>query len=422
MFRRSAFSGLLLGLLVAASVDAQSSTFCHDAVQACTDPRYLDCAQIPTSLRPLETLPTAADGWLPGGVCGTRSCMMLFRCPCGNSLSKSVCIEGGGSGACDCGPQSGQPCEYLVTTLNKMLEPRTLTRPDTPPPVPVKMYIPAGREPGLNAKHRELLEGWRRFFEKLASVELEAGVWLNFPGRNGEGELKYLASGSKYWLRAVADHRMGLAPSLEAAYDGKFHQILYLDDSRLSLWRKDPRQIPAPFPNPFYLPVSFLGLSGESCDACEWKADDIRDSNRWLQRFNLGRSDAAGSFLLPGGTLHETPFYYRITLDEGGLISKIESVLSSGKVFRAVELTNYQQVERSQQKYPHHLLVAVFDENGETLGTVHYGVKALRVNGRMKSNKFTIPKTDAQIVIDEDVPTFLKHPRLAKPPGRPEEE
>jgi len=268
--------------------------------------------------------------------------------------------------------------------------------------------------------HRELLNGWREFFQGLSSVQLESGVWLNFPGRNGEGEFKYLAAGPKYWLRATADHRMGLAPSLESAYDGKLHQILYLEDSRLSLWRKDPRQIPAPFPNPLYLPVSFLGLSGDSCDACDWKADDIRDSNRWLQRLSTARTETPNSFLLSGGSLHEKPFYYLVSVGNDGLIAKIESVLSTGKIFRTVELSNYQQAEGSPHRYPFHVLVSAFDEEGKVLGTVHYMVKALRFNGRMKSERFTISQKDAKVIIDEDVPMFLKHPQLAKPPGRPD--
>ncbi len=213
---------------------------------------------------------------------------------------------------------------------------------------------------------------------------------------------------------------MGLAPNLESAYDGKLYQILYLDDSRLSLWRKDPRQTPAPFPNPLYLPVSFLGLSGDSCDTCEWKSGDIRDSNRWLQRLSMARTETPGSFLVPGGSLHENFFYYRVSVGNDGLIAKIESVLSTGKVFRAVELSNYQQAEGSPHRYPFHLLVSAFDEEGKILGTVHYMVKALRFNGQMKSESFTISQKDAKVIIDEEAPTFLKHPQLAKPPGRPD--
>jgi hypothetical protein len=39
-------------------------------------------------------------------------------------------------------------------------------------------------------------------------------------------------------------------------------------------------------------------------------------------------------------------------------------------------------------------------------------VKTLRLNAPVEPARFTIPSDDAQTVIDEDVPTFLKHRQL----------
>jgi hypothetical protein len=51
-------------------------------------------------------------------------------------------------------------------------------------------------------------------------------------------------------------------------------------------------------------------------------------------------------------------------------------------------------------------------EKGERLLSIHYMVKTLRLNAPVEPARFTIPSDDAQTMIDEDVPTFLKHRQL----------
>src|SRR6185295_11121656 len=404
----------LAGLLpTAASMSAQQ---CHRIVQFCLDPVHA-CLPVPTSLRPLSTLGNNDDGFNPGGACGTYSCYRLLRCPCGNALSSSVCLDGGGGGgACDCGPNSGGgPCSYSVDDLNKMLDSgksKSAGHPKSALSAPAQLYLPDIGTREAASRYLDVLKRLRSFYQKIATSSLEAKVSVNFPDRAGEGMVVYQADKEKYRLRSMADPRLGLADGLESAFDGNSYQLFYLADSRLSLHRENPGQVPGPFPNPFFLPVSFLGAAGDACDVCDLSVREIVADSLWLPRENAarGQETGSGSFLiLPGGSLNDQPFYFRLTISADGLLSRVESVFSNGDVFRSLDLLKYQPVPGSSQLFPRHIVWNAFDESGQRLGDIHYMITNLQVNAPIEAKSFSIPFRDAKTVIDEDKATFLKH-------------
>jgi hypothetical protein len=406
-----------VGLLVAPiNIGAQQ---CHRQVQLCLDTEYV-CRPIPTSLRPVSAIASADEGWLPGGACGTRSCFLIGTCPCGTPLSKGVCTEGGG-GACDCGPGYNDPCTYGGIELNEMLAADQVRGASAEASSePGKLYLP-NLGSALTKRHIGALEQTRSFYRDLTTVYLSAGVWFSFPDRTGEGEIEYWGSGQKYRLRSTVDPRLGLSSGIEAAYDGERYQLLYLADAILSLRRADPKQTPAPFLNPLFLPISFLGLRDDDCYACEPTLRTVVDEQRWLSRVGVARALAETSdgrtLVLPGSSLAGEPFFFRVVLaQDRDLVSRIEWARPSGRAVITLELSRYQRVEGSSRPFPHHMVMTSFDEKGERLLSIHYMVKTLRLNAPVEPTRFTIPFDDAQTVIDEDVPTFLKHRQLADEP------
>jgi hypothetical protein len=289
---------------------------------------------------------------------------------------------------------------------------------------PEALYIPAQGTREAAKLDVKKLEQVRDFYRTLSTVHLEAAVSFNFPDRVGTGTFEYWAKGAKYRLRATVDPRLGLASGLEAAYDGVRYQNLYLDDARLSLQRENPGQIPTPFSNPFFLPVSFLSSAEEACGACELTLSDLSDEKRWLSRVGEARGirekSSDGALLLPGGRSEGKLFFFRVVFAQGnGLISKIESVRPDGVVFRSLELTGYEKFAKLSQPFPSHMVVSALSESGKPMASIHFMVKTLELNVPIESKRFTIPLSSAETVIDEDGPTFLKHPQMEaqeKPP------
>jgi hypothetical protein len=396
---------------------------CHTAHTICTDPHETSCLAIATSLRPLSLLANTDSGWNTGGACGTVACYLILRCPCGDLLGASVCddIAGGGGGTCDCGPAGGGgPCEYSVTELNLMLNAgkaspsraEVLRQPEA-------LYQPEEGSRELASRYKGTLDHLRGFYKSIRAAHLETGVWVNFPDRTGEGAFDYWLEGQKYRSRSTADARLGLASGLVSAYDGERYQLLFEADSRLSLYREPPAQVPAPFMNPLYLPVAFLSSEGDGCPACELTLDAIADETRWRSRVGeargLAEKGGEGRLILPGGRLQGRPFYYRVTvLPNRDLVSKIEYVRPGGKVFRVVDFSRYLRVKGSTYPFPQHILLTGLDDDGKRVVSLHFMVKSLQLNMPIEPERFTIPFSEVRTIIDEDQPTFLQHPQMKK--------
>jgi hypothetical protein len=323
--------------------------------------------------------------------------------------------------ACDCGHLSGQaPCEYSASELNQILDSSKASRLHAEVShQPETLFAPDIGSREVAARFVGTLNRLRGFYGSLTAVHLETGAWVNFPERTGEGSFEYWLAGQKYRARWAADARLGIVTGLVAAYDGDHYQLFFEDDSRLSLYKEPPAQVPAPFTNPFYLPVAFLSSEGDNCPACELSLAAIADEKRWRARVDEARGlpekGGEGILILPGGRLEGRPFYFQLTLlPQRDLVSKIEYVRPSGQVFRVVELTQYQRVPGTAYPFPHHILLTGFDDEGKRVASLHFMVKSLQVNQPIEPTKFTIPFSEVRTVIDEDQAIFLQHPQLKK--------
>jgi hypothetical protein len=468
--------GLVLAVAVAAFVCVpvlavgQNPT-CHSIIPVCVaanpSEEQAGCLPIPTSLRPVSLFPDSYDGWDGTGTCGTMPCYLLFRCPCGAPLSSAVCSDSlGGPGGplcdptfdptCGCDPLSdptcggfgdpwppcgidgslcynsigrpatraakgcyhnpqceqGSRCEALV---NSLLAPELPQTASTISPRTTELYLPAGQRESA-ALYSGALDRLRSFYQGLASIELDATVWIGLPGRSGHGTLHYATSGDKYHLRAASDRELGLSFDVEMAYDLEKHQLLNTSMSTLSLYSRAPSYLPAPFPNPLFLPVAFLGFSDESCGGCQPTVSDV--ATRWQSRMGsafVAHEDASrGPLIVEGTKLQGEPFFYRVYFagNDRPVVSRIDLVRPSGRVIDQVVLQDYRVVEGGAL-FPHYLAVTGLSEDGKPLASVHFTIDCLRLNGPVP-DQFTLGFTQARIVIDEDSHTFLKHPSLNK--------
>ncbi|HEX3526598.1 MAG TPA: hypothetical protein VH988_05995 [Thermoanaerobaculia bacterium] len=295
-----------------------------------------------------------------------------------------------------------------------------------PRELPVEsLYLPPIGKPLLRDQ-ASALHRLRSFYQSFSTAYMNAGTWFNFPNKTGDGAVELWLSGSAYRVRETIDPRLGLASGLEAAYDGEHYQLLYLDDSRLTLSREDPIQRPAPFPDPLFLPLAFLSPESDTCQACVLTLPAAQDNARWQERIGAGRTVEASSkaivLALPGTRIAGQPFYFRVVIDPvHDLVSRIEWVRQDGRIIKSLELLRYEKAEGSKQLFPRHLVMNAFDEQGKRLGSAHFMVKALRLNAPIDAERFQIPFAAAGTVVDEDAHTFLKHPQLNKnsefPPG-----
>ncbi len=116
---------------------------------------------------------------------------------------------------------------------------------------------------------------------------------------------------------------------------------------------------------------------------------------------------------MPGSQLQGEPYFYRLTESPDGKgVGRIEMVRPNGHVFEALTLDRYSPIEGSSQLFPRLLVLAAFDETGETAASISYSVTKMRLNAAVDPSVFHVPFEKARMVIDEDAHSFLRHPAL----------
>jgi hypothetical protein len=291
------------------------------------------------------------------------------------------------------------------------------------PPAPLKpagpldLYLPKLDKRTGTAGLAATVSHLRAFYNAISSVELRAKLWISLPQQSGAGLFVYAATGDQYRLLAIADRSLHLSSNVEMAYDLKRHQSLNVDTSTLSLYQEAPRQLPAPFPNPLFLPAAFLGLEDDRCDGCRLSLKDVTDPERWQSRSGVSfasKGEDSGTVLIfPGTSLQGEPYFYRVFAGPGsGAIDRIELVRPNGHVFERMVFSDYRAVEGGAPMFPHEIVLTGLSEDGASLGILHYTIQSVRINSAVGPQQFTLPAEKARIVIDEDRHSFLKHPSL----------
>lgn len=290
------------------------------------------------------------------------------------------------------------------------------SRPSIPPVAPRSAYVPVGGSRGLALRTERALRDLVAFYQNLRSVSFRAAVWAWRPDRSSEGSFAYAAEGNRVFASAGIDPRFGLAPAVEAAFDGATYQLFYPEDKRLHLSRRSTGAAPFPFPNPLFLPVGFLGWEDDDCSPCIPTRNSILDPTRWQARVGaaMGRETKEGLVLeLPGGYLGGEAYFFRVEIDgQASQVRQIELVRPGGRVLTRLELLDYRTPKGSSFAFPWHIVLAGLGENGESLAELHYTVQELGVNIDLSPKRFRIEPERALMIIDEDQRIFLKHPQL----------
>lgn len=83
----------LCAVLIAGFVISSPAGGCPCYLEGtCPGDLSLGCVPIPTSLVTVGLKTQDISGWLASGsACGTKSCLMFLRCPCGKKLSVDLC-------------------------------------------------------------------------------------------------------------------------------------------------------------------------------------------------------------------------------------------------------------------------------------------------------------------------------------------
>jgi hypothetical protein len=340
---------------------------------------------------------------------------------CGRPVMNYVCED---NDACGCDPFAPDPCPYVpIQRLNSSLrvpDPESLIT-QSAYPLEVAAALGAGRGP--SARNRPAtqedvapVQDLLRFLAGLSSVTFDCVASLQSADAGGRGRYEYRAAGDLFRYRVATAPHVGKFTDVEVAYDGDLYQSYRADMGLLSLRREVLRQAPAALPNPLFLPVSFLGLFGDGCPACEYFLSDFA-SGSWepvLSRLYVAQAKEAGltTVLVPGSELEGQPTYYRIEIADGRIVRIWHS--SAERDLSRVLLDRYQQAQGTSLTFPHHIVLTYYDQRGEAADRVAYWFERLRFNEPVDSSLFTIPTEGIPIVLDEDGPRFLKHPQVSR--------
>jgi hypothetical protein len=177
----------------------------------------------------------------------------------------------------------------------------------------------------------------------------------------------------------------------DVLYDGDLFYSFDRESKIVSFQKKEEVRLPTALPNPFFLPIHFLGIDDDSCQQCKMRLKDVRDSTNWETRsgsFSLLRTDSNNGSIhsvvkLDAGSLHGIAYDYRLRLvgaPDSLQLTSIARTKADGTPVAEVLLRDFRDVRNFNPKVAHQLEIGARDDAGRLALHADYRINKLRIN------------------------------------------
>jgi hypothetical protein len=291
--------------------------------------------------------------------------------------------------------------------------------------------LATNQENSANTTNNEIylnrIENIRSEYAKIKSVEMESTVAIDlYNGENtikGNGKIRYIAQGNKYKYQVSISENLekaGLVRNLDIAYDGNRYFLLDHQARTLSFQTQEETRLPIAIPNPFLLPLDFLGRDDDSCINCKLRLIDVRNPTSWVARSNnireiISEVNEIGVHKLmsvDGGIIQGIPFDYRVSfLGESTSSMEISSIRRTQKdnsILTDTIFHNYKNYQNYVVRFPYEITLASYAENRRPQALAKFTIDRLVLDDEFKPQAFTISYDEAEKVWDSDAKVFVK--------------
>lgn len=252
----------------------------------------------------------------------------------------------------------------------------------------------------------------RAFYSGLDSVRLRATVNVTitrplYEGHKapiqGEGFIEYREQDGRFRTTVWVDPKLGLVANMEVAYDGENYQVHFLDDGALSVDQPQFQlgeflSVPTSIPNPFYLPLPYLGPDDDACPGCQLTLPFVQKTDAWSK---LSMDSEIGEAV--GGARGGVPYDYRVhaIAASSEQVASLEHVERIDRVGLAGDVQQSSVFSDFEDGFPRVIRVLGYEPNHEDpVMTIEYAVEELVLNSKLLDSVFTITPGSATTIFE----------------------
>lgn len=307
----------------------------------------------------------------------------------------------------------------IVTTL--MFSSELVTQADRSVTNNQVNLLPLADQSPVLLSNRAFLEEMRQQYANLETVVLEANVDIRLKGDrqpvSGQATIKYSASGSRYRYEVVLSEdlvKAGLMRNVTVAWNGQ--QYFFYDPAInvLSIQKEEEKRYIAAVPNPFFLPLDFLGSNDDSCPGCMLRLQDIGNEEKWDQRQQTLRvlTSEQGSELIhdvlatKGGISQGEQFDYvlRIVGQKKRVrqLNSISRTALDGRRLAEIVFTRFENVDGFNLKIPFETSIVARDPSGMPALFATFKFSKLVLNAPIDESTFRLLPEKGTRVVDAE--------------------
>lgn len=270
------------------------------------------------------------------------------------------------------------------------------------------------------------LEKLRGEYANVKTVEMDANVTIDIIKTNstvsGTGRINYVAQDNKYkYLCSVSENLQneGLMRDVDILFNGtKFY--FYDHESKIvSYQASEEVRLPSALPNPFFLPIEFLGNDDDSCEGCKMRLQDVKMPIRWAKRVSSiseisteSNNELTYSLIqMPGGDLNKIPYNYLVRL-AGESADKLQPIsiarIKENRIpLVEVLLSDLRTVQGINAKIPYTIEVGARDDTGRLVMKVVFTITNLKINQTLGDGLLSTNFAGAERYWDSDAKNFV---------------
>ncbi|HEY0771345.1 MAG TPA: hypothetical protein VGD31_13525, partial [Sphingobacteriaceae bacterium] len=260
----------------------------------------------------------------------------------------------------------------------------------------------------------------------IKSVEMNANVTIDIIKDNstvsGTGQISYAAFDNKYkYVCSVSDNLQneGFMRDVDILFNGAKFYFYDRESKIVSYQASEEVRLPSALPNPFFLPIEFLGNDDDGCEGCKMRLQDVKTPVRWSKRASsiseLSTEYSNGMthtlIEMPGGDLNKIPYNYRVRL-VGESTDKLQPISiarinNNGIPLVEILLSDLRAVQEFNAKVPYTVEVGARDDSGRLVLKAVFTITNLKINQTLGDDKLSPNFSGAERFWDSDTKNFV---------------